>query len=67
MFGIQEIEAAAALDLKAPADAGVPTAGDLIGSAWSFASAFWEFALLGLAIILAPFLFRIMRSALGKK
>lgn len=66
-FSIASAASAAPLNLAPPADANVPTASDLIGSAWSFASGFWEFALLGLAIILAPWLFSIMRAALGKR
>ena len=58
---------AASLDLKAPAASGLPNATDLVGSSWSFASNFWEFVLVGLAIILTPALFAVARSALGKK
>ncbi|WP_232700232.1 hypothetical protein [Brevibacillus daliensis] len=61
------IEHAAALDLKAPADSGLPTAADVLSSAWSFASNFWPFVLLGLAILLTPALFSVARAALAKR
>lgn len=67
VFSVVGSASAASLDLKAPADSGLPTAGDLVGSAWSFASNFWEFVLVGLAIVVVPSLFAIARSALGKK
>lgn len=55
------------MDLKAPADSGLPVVADLIAAAWSFASNFWPFVLVGLAILLTPRLFAVARSALGAK
>ncbi|MED4570987.1 hypothetical protein P9302_16105 [Brevibacillus agri] len=67
MFSVVSGANAASLDLKAPAASGLPTASDVVGSAWSFASNFWEFVLVGLAIVVTPALFAIARSALGKR
>ncbi len=58
---------AAGLDLKAPTDSGLPSATDVILSSWSFASNFWEFVLLGIAILVTPALFAIARAAIGRK
>lgn len=58
---------AAPLDLKAPTDSGLPGAADVVGSAWSFASNFWEFFLIGIAAVVTPILFSIGRSALGRR
>ncbi len=56
-----------ALNLVAPSGSGLPSASDLMGSAWSFATNFWPFVLLGLAIVLTPAIFAVARSALGKR
>lgn len=67
VFSVVGSASAAPLDLKAPANSGIPTGADIVGSSWSFAGNFWEFALIGLAILVTPALFAIARSALGKK
>lgn len=45
----------------------IPTANDVISSSFSLASSFWPFALLGLVLLLTPYLFSTMRQAAGKR
>jgi len=67
VFAVVGSASAASLDLQAPTGSGLPTGTDLVGTAWSFASNFWEFLLIGLAALFTPKLFAVGRAALGGK
>ncbi|PPA80782.1 hypothetical protein C4A76_25415 [Brevibacillus laterosporus] len=57
--------AAGGLDLKIAGD--MPSAGDIFSTAVSLAGNFWPYVLLGIAILLSPRIFAVMKSAIGGK